>query len=84
MKKGLIPIINQRNSAYLEAEKYDVGYSNEGDFLEVTEWANGDGVDVVLNRASIAGKNMGGTLIFQMTWGEFQALKTCCEMLYKI
>lgn len=83
MKDKLIPDFSNRKSAYIKAEKYDVGYINNGDYIEVTEWTNRDGIDVEFNRNSPAGKNMGGSIIIKMTYGELNAIKLCCKRISK-
>ena len=48
-------------------------FAGEHDFIEVTEWKNGEGFDVELD-----GKHMER---FQMTYGEFRALKKLIKKL---
>jgi len=56
-----------RKSVFTELKKYDV-FADESSFIEVTEWSNSDGVDVeIVNRTN--------NKRFQLTWGEFDALK---------
>lgn len=43
-------------------------YHKFDDFLEVTEWSNGEGFDLQINR-----NNLGQFI--SMTWGEFTALQ---------
>lgn len=47
--------------------------SDKSDFIEVTEWTNGDGFDVTISERPS----------FQMTWGEFKLLKKLVKMLDK-
>jgi hypothetical protein len=49
--------------------------AKEDNFIEVTEWANGEGFDVEVQ----------GPLSqrFQMTWGEYDALKSLIKKLNK-
>jgi hypothetical protein len=47
--------------------------ANEEDFIEVTEWKNGEGFDV-----EIIGKL---STRFQLTWGEYTALKKLVKKL---
>ena len=51
-----------RKSKFTELKKYD-HLAKEHDFMELTEWHNGEGFDVV------AGDNQ-----FSLTYGEFEAL----------
>lgn len=46
--------------------------AKDGDFMEVAEWHNGEGFDLTINER-----------IFQLTWGEFRALKKLAKKLYK-
>jgi hypothetical protein len=66
-------IIDNRKSIFTELQKYCT-LAGEHDFIEVTEWTNGEGYDV-----SISSK-LGSTL-FQMTHGEFKALKKLIKKL---
>lgn len=61
-----------KNAVFSELKKYDP-VADKGDFIEVTEWKNGDGFDV-----EIVGKL---STRFQLTWGEFEALKELVEKL---
>ena len=55
-----------RKAVFSYLKKYDY-LAGEHDFIEITEWNNGEGFDV-----EITGKL---TTRFQLTWGEFKALK---------
>jgi hypothetical protein len=48
-----------------------------GDFIEVTEWSNGEGFDISLSSKSC------GTQTIQLTWGEYKALKKLVKALNK-
>jgi hypothetical protein len=50
---------------------------NSGDFMEVTEWSNGEGFDISLSAKSC------GQQSIQLTWGEFKALKKLVKALNK-
>ena len=52
-----------RTAKFTELRNYD-HLAKDNDFIEVTEWYNGEGFDVVINDRQ-----------FQFTWGEFEALK---------
>lgn len=49
--------------------------SDDTDYIEVTDWANGDGFDVNVNS-----KNM--DQMFHMTHGQFKAFKKIYKKLY--
>lgn len=61
-----------RKAVFSYLKKYDP-IANEQDFIEVTEWSNGEGFDV-----DIVGKL---STRFQLTWGEYTALKKLVEEL---
>jgi len=71
----------KRNSAYVITSDFDPGYTNDGDFIEVTEWSNTEGFDLDINRTSPAGINLGGTIKIQLTYGEFSAIKECVKSI---
>jgi hypothetical protein len=48
-----------------------------GDFLEVTEWTNGEGYDICI--LDVAGEKQ-----FHLTWGQFRALKKCIKAIEKL
>lgn len=47
----------------------------KGDFIEVTEWGNMEGVDVRISDVT-------GEHNFQLTHGQYQALTECYDKLY--
>jgi len=61
-----------KKAVFSNLKKYDF-IANEDDFIEVTEWKNGDGFDV-----DIVGKL---STRFQLTWGEFTALEKLVKEL---
>jgi hypothetical protein len=63
-----------KKAVFTYLKKYDY-FAREGDFIEVTEWKNGEGFDV-----DIAGKL---STRFQLTWGQFNALKKLVKKLSK-
>ena len=50
-------------------------FAKEHDFIEVTEWKNGEGFDVDINGRKLER--------FQLTYGEWKALKELVKKLYK-
>jgi len=64
----------KRNAVFSKLKKYDYT-AGEADFIEVTEWGNGDGFDV-----EIVGKI---NTRFQMTRGGYDALKKAVNKLNK-
>jgi hypothetical protein len=56
----------KREAVFSKLKEYD-HLADERDFIEVTEWKNGEGFDVeIVSKLSTR---------FQLTWGEFTALK---------
>ena len=64
----------KRNAVFSYLKKYDF-IADEKDFIEVTEWKNGEGFDV-----DIVGKLSSR---FQLTWGEYTALKKLVKKINK-
>jgi hypothetical protein len=66
----------QRKATFTSLEQFCIFDINKpGNFIEVTEWANGEGFDVEINNSDIKR--------FQLTFGEFDALKHLIKNLYK-
>jgi len=66
----------QRKATFTSLEKFCIFAINKPEnYIEVTEWANGEGFDVEIN--NFDGKR------FQLTFGEFDALKHLIKNLYK-
>lgn len=59
-------------AAFSELKNFDV-LAKEGDFMEVVMWNNGEGFDVNLNQF--------GEQHFELTWGQFEALKELVKEL---
>jgi hypothetical protein len=57
----------KRSSKFTELKPYDY-FAKDSDFMETTEWYNGEGVDVAISSNS-------GEQHFSLSWGEWQALK---------
>ena len=79
MKKIKELEISKRNTVFVELKDWCImsmgpDQKDKGHFLEVTEWTNGEGYDVCINDAS-------GQQQFNMTWGQFQAIKKCIKRL---
>lgn len=55
----------QRKAKMVELKKYCL-HAKEHDFMEVTEWYNGEGFDVSINQRH-----------FSLSWGEYEALQAC-------
>lgn len=57
----------KRNAIFAELKQFDIGFAKEHDYIEVTEWKNGEGFDVDINETHHQK--------FQLTWGQYEALK---------
>lgn len=57
--------VDKRTAKFTELKPYDY-FAKEDDFVEVTEWTNGEGFDV-----HISSRN---SQVFSLTWGEWDAL----------
>ena len=64
----------KRKAVFSELKNFDHS-AKDHDFIEVCEWKNGEGFDVEI--ASTLSTR------FQLTWGEFKALKKLVKELYK-
>lgn len=61
--------VYQRKSVMCELKKFDI-LSKEHDFIEVTEWANGEGWDIVINEKHI-----------HLTYGQLDAINYLTKTL---
>jgi len=57
----------QRKAKWAELKPYDV-FADEGDYIEVTEWGNGEGFDV----STVISKHY---QMFSLTYGQWEALQ---------
>jgi hypothetical protein len=83
MKNKLKVEVKNRKSVSITTKEYDPGYNNEGDYIEITEWTNGNGIDIEFSRTSIAGINLGGSTFIKLTYNELNAIKACCKIISK-
>lgn len=63
-----------RKSIFSKLKEYCY-FAKENDYIEITEWYNGEGFDIDVN-ASTEQK-------FQLTWGQFQLIKKLIKQLEK-
>jgi len=66
--------IYKRKAAFAELKQFCT-MAKEHDYIEVTEWANGEGFDVNIESTTQAN--------FQITYGQFAALKKLVKKLDK-
>lgn len=62
------------NSAHADLEQFDL-LAKKGDYIEVTEWWNGEGWDINISH--------NGDRSFSLTDGEFEAVKKLIKELNK-
>ena len=62
--------IYKRKSVFAEVKGI---LSKPGDFIEITEWNNGEGFDVTIN-----------STMFQLTWDQYKLLTKLVKKLKKI
>jgi hypothetical protein len=73
--------VSNRKAAFADLKDFctfSVGpeRKDKGDFLEVTEWTNGEGYDIHISDVS-------GERQLHLTWGQVKALKACIKSLEK-
>ena len=59
--------VSKRRAVFAKLKPYCL-YSGEHDYMEVTEWSNGEGYDVVIDRKR-------GSEKFSLTHGEWELLQ---------
>ena len=57
----------ERRSLFAELKQWCFGYGSEHDYIEITEWENGEGFDVDIETNQ--------RQRFQLTWRQWEALK---------
>ena len=65
----------ERKSIFSPLQKFDPGFSKEHDYIEITEWHNGEGIDIDIHTSQ--------SQRFQLTWGQYDALKKLIKQLNK-
>jgi hypothetical protein len=71
--------LRTRKSAFVELKDFCIfsmgDIKRKDDYLEVTEWSNGEGYDIYISTKD--------ELKLQLTWGQFHALKKCIKKIEK-
>jgi hypothetical protein len=75
-KEIFVSEIYSRQAIFAELKQFDPLFSKEHDYIEITEWANGEGFDVNINTTQDAK--------FHLTWGQWDAIKYLIKQLNKI
>jgi len=73
--------LGTRKSAFATLKDFctfsmSVERKDKGDFLEVTEWTNGEGYDIHIS-------DVNGEKTFSLTWGQMEALNKCVKKIEK-
>jgi hypothetical protein len=73
--------VSERKAAFAELKDWCImsvtsKEKTNTDFLEVTEWSNGEGYDIHISDSS-------GEKHFDLTCGQFEALKKCIKAIDK-
>lgn len=68
--------VHTRKSCSCELQKFDV-YSDEYDWLEVTEWTNGEGIDIHMYIKRGEPKEQ----TYHFTRGQLEAIMACCSKI---
>ena len=72
--KNTFPIKN-RKCLFSEIGSYCY-LSKPNDYVEITEWTNGEGVDINISDGA-------GNRTISMTWGEFKLVKKMMKTIYE-
>ena len=69
--------VQMRKSVSVDLHEFSTLFSKEGDYVEVTEWANGEGFDICLSTSDT--KNRGETI--SLTRDELEAIYNALVLL---
>ena len=73
--------VRTRKTAFAELKEFctfsmTAERKDKGDFLEVTEWTNGEGYDIHIS-------DVNGEKTFILTWGQMEAMNKCVKKIEK-
>lgn len=66
-RQAMISEITMKKSASVDLHEFSI-YGQDGDWLEVTEWTNGEGIDIIIEKIKEATKNI------SLTYDELEAI----------
>ena len=66
-KQAMISEITMKKSANVDLHEFSI-YGQDGDWLEVTEWVNGEGIDIIMEKTKELSKNI------SLTYDELAAI----------
>lgn len=77
MKNKHVDVKTQtKTSMYCDLKPFDSGFAKDYDFVEITEWSNGEGFDVLIETTK--------SERFSLTWGQYDAVKHLVKKLNKL
>lgn len=77
MKNKHVDITTQtKTSMYCDLQPFDPGFAKDYDFVEITEWSNGEGFDILIETTKRER--------FSLTWGQYEAVKHLVKKLNKL
>lgn len=68
---------NNRKSVFTELKPFDIYSLQKDDFMEVTEWHNGEGITLNVH-CSLGNRSI------ELTYGQIKAFKECLKFLKKM
>ena len=66
-RQAMISEITMKKSASVDLHEFSI-YGQDGDWLEVSEWTNGEGIDIIIEKIKEATKNI------SLTYDELEAI----------
>lgn len=69
--------MSTRKSVYIDMREFSPGFCLKDDYIEVTEWTNGEGVD-------ITNVFRGNTSTYQFTYDELEAIQKCVKAIQNV
>ncbi len=72
-RKEAISDVVDRRSINVELKAFD-HFAHDGDFIEITEWTNGEGVDLIISERE-------KEKYIPLTWGQLEALVNVAHKL---
>jgi len=74
-KEMFVSELYSRKAIFADLDQFDPLFSKENDYIEITEWANGEGIDVDIHKTD--------PQTFSITWGQLDAMKYLIKKLNK-
>lgn len=77
-KNKKVNFVNRRSAHVSSSDYCLLAKAEDHGFIEVTEWQNGEGYDILLES-----KDLSSNKQISLTWGEFDAIKACIKSINK-